>query len=101
MIRHFQILGLQKGYRIFIANYLGPQKICCYIQILLYQSFKAKRIQRNFQLWDRNNYFVIFKEILLNCVLCTCQETYLPSSRIYQGGGGGGIHKGGSRMCID
>ena len=41
------------------TNSLGPVKLLCYINILLYPGCKNNKIQRNFELWDQENYFVI------------------------------------------
>ena len=44
---------------IIITNSLGPVKLLCYIEIVLYLVCKNNKIQRNFELWDQENYFVI------------------------------------------
>ena len=41
-----------------ITNSLGPVKLLCYVEILLYLGCKNNKIQRNFKLWDQENYFV-------------------------------------------
>ena len=40
-------------------NSLGPVKLLCHIKMLLYPGYKNNKIQRNFELWDQENYFVI------------------------------------------
>ena len=42
-----------------ITNSLGPVKLLCYIEMLLYLGCKNNEIQRNFLLWDQENYFFI------------------------------------------
>ena len=39
-----------------ITNYLGPEKLLCYIETLLYQGYKNNTIQRKFEIWDHTNY---------------------------------------------
>ena len=34
-------------------------KLLCYIEMLLYPGCKNNKLQRNFELWDQENYFVI------------------------------------------
>ena len=42
-----------------ITNSLGQVKLLCYIKIVLYPGCKNNKMQRNFELWDQENYFVI------------------------------------------
>ena len=49
----------QIQWTLVITNSLGPVKLLCYIKILLYPCWKNNKIQRNVELWDQENYFVI------------------------------------------
>ena len=42
-----------------ITNSLGPVRLLCCIEILLYPCCGNSEIQRNFELWDQENYFVV------------------------------------------
>ena len=44
---------------LIITNSLGPVKLLCYVEMLLYPGCKNNKIQRNVELWDQENYFVI------------------------------------------
>ena len=44
---------------IIITYSLGPVKLVCCIEMLLYPRCKNNKIQRNFELWDQESYFVI------------------------------------------
>ena len=76
---------------LIITNSLGPVKLLCYIEILLYPGCKNNKIQRNFELWDQENYFVIYLDFVIWVffimrVHCNIQmELYciILSSRLY------------------
>ena len=81
---------LRKMYYIWwtliITNSLGLVKLLCYIEIQLYLGCKNNKIQRNFELWDQENYFVIsgfcyISVLYITRVHCICQLTRMCNFR--------------------
>ena len=54
-----------------ITNSLGPVKLLCYIEILLYPGCKNNKIQRNFELWDQENYFMLYQDFVTSMFFIT------------------------------
>ena len=58
-VSNFQLHIKFVQWTLVMTNSLGPVKLLCYIEILLYPNCKNNKIQRYFELWDQENYFVI------------------------------------------